>query len=755
MRIISKIARIRNLAVFHDFTWPNELPSFGRYNLIYGWNGTGKTTISRLFRCFESKEPPANGEVTFKINGKDVHNNDFKQSMLSVRVFNRDFISESVFPVGGGEVRPIFVIGKESVEKQREVEQLKKNLEETSDNFATKNIEKRRADDALDKHCVEQARLIKETLRSAGTNPYNNYDKRDYRSNAEEMLSNGEEGDHRLSESDREKYRVQINAKLESKIKEIDYRIPDLTTLFDDVSHLLMINVNSSTIQSLKDEPKLSNWIREGLNLHKSHDTKKCLFCENVLSDERLASLEAHFNVAYNQHIGVLNQRIDEVRDLKNVIDIVTQVFPKRTEFYDDLADDYDAAKKSAEEVLNIIIKSLKLLEQTLISKKERVFESYSLNSVAPVFNSGVIEHLNEIIRKHNEACETFADRATKARRSLEADYVVSYLDEFKKLKTDVFELEESIQKDSKEINRLNENIDELDRTIAQHRQPANELNEDLHKYLGHDELHFDVKDAGYTITRNGLPADKLSEGESTAIALLYFLKSLKDRRFELKNGVVVLDDPVSSLDANAMYLAFGFIREITKDAGQLFILTHNFTFFREIRRWFDHNKSQNQLYMIESAQKEGQRCSSIRQLDNLLEKYNSEYHYLFSKIYRAANENTENTSNSLENNYIFPNMARRLLEAFLAFRQPQDNTLWGKMENSNFDVAKKLRILRFVNTYSHDDVIGEPEHDPSILGETIPILNNLLELIEHEDEKHYNAMVSIIDQTDKKENEA
>ena len=50
---------------------------------------------------------------------------DFAQVTLPYRVFNRDFVTESVFPVGGGDVPPIFVLGKESVEKQKEVEQLK------------------------------------------------------------------------------------------------------------------------------------------------------------------------------------------------------------------------------------------------------------------------------------------------------------------------------------------------------------------------------------------------------------------------------------------------------------------------------------------------------------------------------------------------------------------------------------------------------------------------------------------------------
>ena len=98
------------------------------------------------------------------------------------------------------------------------------------------------------------------------------------------------------------------------------------------------------------------------------------------------------------------------------------------------------------------------------------------------------------------------------------------------------------------EVEKLEREIAQLEQEIVEHRRPAAELNEDLRKYLGHGDLQLEVRDTGYEITRRGEPAQSLSEGEVTAIALLYFLKSLDDRRFDEPNGVVVLDDPVSQL---------------------------------------------------------------------------------------------------------------------------------------------------------------------------------------------------------------
>ena len=286
-----------------------------------------------------------------------------------------------------------------------------------------------------------------------------------------------------------------------------------------------------------------------------------------------------------------------------------------------------------------------------------------------------------------------------------------------------------------------------------EHRRPADELNDDLERYLGHRELTIGVRDTGYAIMRGGSVAASLSDGERTALALLYFLKTLGDRRFDAERGVVVLDDPVSSLDANAMYLALGFIRDRTQTAGQLFILTHNFSFFRQVRSWFHHiprQKSPNmdrrpaRFYMLCEVASVESRRTTISRLDPLLEQYESEYHYLFSLVYREAQKAS---AGSLESSYYLPNVARRLLEAFLAFRLPHiAGDLWRKLESTKMEGASRTRVLRFVHTHSHSDLVGEPEHDPTILGEAQSVLVDLLELIELEDPEHYRAMVQVVD---------
>ena len=199
MTYINRISKLRDCGVFRDFEWLEELPEFGRYNLIYGWNGTGKTTLSRVFRDLEQRRQPTMGKVELRMDGSEVKGEQFSQSTLQIRVFNWDFIRDSVFPVGGGYVAPIFVFGKESVEKQKEAEELKEKQRTKEAELSEIRKKKEKAEKDLERHCIDRARVIKDTLRSTTSN-YNNYDKGDYKKAAENMMNENIDS-YRLSES--------------------------------------------------------------------------------------------------------------------------------------------------------------------------------------------------------------------------------------------------------------------------------------------------------------------------------------------------------------------------------------------------------------------------------------------------------------------------------------------------------------------------------------------------------------------------
>ena len=756
MTAISRISKIRHPGTLHNFDWPKDLVKFGRYNLIYGLNGSGKTTISKLFRVLETGKNPANCEAVFSINEneKDIHGIDFGQETFPVRVFNRDFVSDNVFPSKREDMSPILVLGKDSIQKQREVQVLKSNLQTVQIALQTAQSRESNAKNNLDKHCINHASTIKEMLRSSGVNFYNNYNKSNFRERTEKMIRDKDAASHRVNRKDHSTLMQKQRAMPKRKIPDITYRLPDVTKYVMEVFSLLKKTVISVSIQSLKENARLSSWIHQGLDLHKSQHTDQCLFCEQTLPGDRLAKLEAHFNTEYMQLLEALDSQTGKLQSELNSINAIR--LPDSAQFYEHLSINYEDARKELDKMLGIVSDFLNLLMRELTVKKERIFECYTLDIHIPEVDLDVLERIKRVVKQHNTECNDFNSQVIQAKEKLETDFIASNLIDFVLLKDTIEVSQKHVDQISGRIKQFQNRIVQLESEIIEHRKPAEELNVDIRKYLGHGELQLTVKDTGYETTRNNTSAEGLSEGETTAIALLYFLKSLQDRRFDLNKGVVVLDDPVSSLDANALYLAFGFIRERVRNAEQLFILTHNFTFFRQIKDWFYHiNKRHRKkgisqrparFYMLDWEFNGNQRSSTLRPLDPLLAQYGSEYHYLFSCIYQKAQSTS---ATKLKENYVLPNMARRLLEGFLAFRQPQmPGDLRQKLENVQLEESKKIRILRFLHTYSHSDSIRESEHDPSLLAETHSVLQDLLDLMEREDVKHYEAMVKLTVET-------
>lgn len=110
---IERISKVKNHRIFRGFIWPQEPLDFKEKNLFYGWNGTGKSLLSNLFRSIEKKTPVSEGEVEFVISGNKVDGAAFAtaQGLPQVRVFNKDFITDNVF-TSNGTVTPIFFWAK-------------------------------------------------------------------------------------------------------------------------------------------------------------------------------------------------------------------------------------------------------------------------------------------------------------------------------------------------------------------------------------------------------------------------------------------------------------------------------------------------------------------------------------------------------------------------------------------------------------------------------------------------------------------
>ena len=542
MSLIGRISRLRSYGVFRNFTWPSDLPEFGRYNLIYGWNGTGKTTLSRLLRDLQVGRTPTMGEAVLRIDGSDVPGESFPQSTLQLRVFNRDFIQENVFPVGGDDMPPILVLGAENVEKQREVERLRERRAKVQGKLKLARSAEQAANEEIDQFCINSAKHIKDTLRTSGQNPYNYYNKTSFRNDADELAGVSDNTTHRLADTERERLLARHEGASKPRVAELDYALPDFNAITDRLLELLTTTVVSAAIDALKGDPPLADWTRRGLRLHRDREAERCLFCDQPLAAHRLDALKAYFNTEYERLIQCIDQELNKLKTASEASEAIQM--PSAAALYDHLVPELQSCERRLREALVSVRGFLAAAVQTLEDKKRRAFEEVKLELKTPPVDRDVVEELNAVIRRHNEECDSFESQVEEARRRLARHMIAAKLEEFVRLRDAAARATADRQTEEQRVQGLDGEIAELEREIVEHRQPAEELNENLRTYLGHGELCLEIKETGYTITRGGVSARTVSEGETTAIALLYFLKSLHDRRFELARGVVVTRRP-------------------------------------------------------------------------------------------------------------------------------------------------------------------------------------------------------------------
>jgi wobble nucleotide-excising tRNase len=95
--MITKINKLKRFGIYQNYTW-GAIDDFKKKNLVYGWNYSGKTTLSKLFQVLEFKDKNrcfSGAEIEITVNDGTVKT--FNQDALNsfpyaVKVFNSEYI---------------------------------------------------------------------------------------------------------------------------------------------------------------------------------------------------------------------------------------------------------------------------------------------------------------------------------------------------------------------------------------------------------------------------------------------------------------------------------------------------------------------------------------------------------------------------------------------------------------------------------------------------------------------------------------
>lgn len=771
--MFEKISKLKKFGIFRDFSWDGDTPNFAKLNLVYGWNRSGKTTLSKVFVACEKKttefrEYPADSEFEIRVEGKSPINQiNCRDATYQIRVFNRDFVEDNVFfDPENPATNPIVYVGKRNIESSKELRELQEKASSLSENSTKAQevlVERKKAEDNFRKSVAREIKDIVGNLKVYDR--YRNYDKGKLK---ETIKNTGIENFSKLSDEKYQEKKSLIASEQPESLEPLSKynfnllyngkRLEKFSELSEELLALLKRQVVAETINRFKNDDELNTWTEHGFKLHISRKEKeKCLFCQNELSVGFLESLSKHFSNDYEKLQDDTASFIHELTNLKK-----DQILEGNPKFSGDLQSKY----KDKAEDLNAVLRKLNSWIEKATAKLEEKRKS-PLSTVEPPqppedfsdLCNKAIEGLNSVIKDHNSKAENHERNVKDAKKKLESHIIAVAIKEqdYSKIKSDLASSTVEAEKAQECFNTNQDKISELEKKTSDIGEAISKINQYLEEFFGRKEilLELDSSKKGYVIKRDGSMAHNLSEGEKNAIAFCYFIVKTREKGFNINEGVIVIDDPVSSFDSNFIHHCYSLVKNNFENAKQLIVLTHNFEFFNLVKYWFQrknkkieiHNKKNEknkksipcEFFMIRNEVKNEERCAFIAPLDKTLREFNSEYHFLFSKLKKFVSEETDNYADS----YTIGNIARRFLEIYTNFKIPTTGDLKSKLDqldSPNIGQIKKEKLYRLIQESSHGlDPTSTIEHkDKSEIKDAIEIL---IQVVRDSDKKHFESL--------------
>lgn len=667
--MISSIT-MNGIATYNNITIPN----LKKVNFFFGLNGSGKSTIAKYLNSLISKDESFNQCTNIGFDGSQDH----------IMTFNEEFIEENF--KRNSELKGIFSLNQRNtaIDKQiRDKEEEKSLYERLIDKYIDKKekIEKYRTDRY--KKLIEESWNERKTfstfnkinLAHAGSRENHLRDIKQILSQSFDALpiEDIKEQYNLLYEKEIKFVNTQINVNLYNKIQENERK---LNQLLDEV----IIGKDDVPIADLIKKLDSRTWIQQGINLLEKTGNI-CPFCQQETINEDLIK---QFNELFDDNY---KKKITEIQDLY-------KSYREETSLLLSNLSSIQSEFNSNNIVSNLIIKlntlfssNYQIIEKKINSANEKkIIESIS--SEKDSFNSIYlkIKENNDVFNslesnKKNLINNIWLFMANNCRDILN-DYDKKII-KIKKIKNLATELEDGYKK---KIDSIKEDISILREQTIDTKEAINNINEIL-RNSGFTGFEIEEKEkvnniSRYYLKRNNIQNgdiifNTLSEGEKHFISFLYFYQLCLGTddldNNSNKNKIIVIDDPVSSLDSQSLFVVSTLIRELIKrkaekpnseksefanqKISQVFLFTHNFYFYKEVS--FSRRLICTDYWHYNVIK--------INNITQIKDGYNKTIEDDYSLLWNTLKESKKNI-NSSTNNIMISNTMRRILETYINF---------------------------------------------------------------------------------------
>jgi len=708
--VIIKISKLNKITRFSSIT-QEKIFKYGEKgqncNIIFGFNGSGKTTLSNIISFFANNSFISEDEKKEIYN--DIKNGDDSIVELSIQggskikypasdihskniyIFNSNFITTHVFNGTKGRLKKFSNIDAEI--KNKEIDTINEQIEALEE-------EKKKLGQENRKISEKHEEITKEKSKEFGKILTDKNKRLTIQDLSNVQLSNNtiEELEARLAllSADYELSKKQADLTIDlEELRQLNFNT--LTFNVEKIDEILTKNIQQLSKDALEKKIKeiqdlfsdeqhqqsVERWFKYGkdvLEKKSEHEKVSCPICNADISnnlDSLLKDYEGYFDESYESFILGLRTKIDEVLSIIILLDQYEKKVEKLNKFfikYEKLLDGFLFEKFDFSAIKNDFEKLKRMLEekndntQKVLNKPSSIYDNLlKLNKAITKFQNLKINILNTLDSKKLNT-HTIEGNI----RQTYNEIIISKLNNFNK--TGSLEKYKN-NKDRMLLIEKDENKglpffkNELRKELKKLKAESRSISKYLVK-MGIDHFDIDInegeEDENIIIKYKGSINDKrklkncLSDGEKTALAFAYFLSKFENEintPEKVKDSIVVIDDPISSLDENRLYSTAYLIWRNFEEVKQLIVLSHNFLFLKFFNSFY--RGKANCLFL------DG---TKIVDLPDELKNFETPYFYMLKTIIDFLDPTSQNVNYNEAKRYL-PNFIRRVLETFLSFK--------------------------------------------------------------------------------------
>lgn len=675
-----------------------------KINFFYGPNGSGKSTISNFLR------EPTNAQYR---DCEIVWEND---SSIDVVVYNREFRSKNLKE----NIAGVFTLGQATIEEIQALEKMKEQRIQKSDDYTTRdNTLKKKIQEENDYKASFRDSVWERILKPNEADFQEAFS--GFRNNKErfrdEVLRRYQASHSSTETKDNLFTRAKtLFAEKPEKCPIISFNLDSMIKLIDDIEtstiwSKVIVGNKDIPIGRLIDTLDNADWVNQGRK-HLREDGV-CPFCQQpTITAEFREQLEAFFSGEYEQDVNLIKDFINQyntyIGEAQRCINTL------RTSLGSYPASGIDEDKLDS--IIELLSGCFSKNKAEMLLKEKEPGRKISLTETSTIIKSiqKFVDDGNTAIAQHNK----MVDNYTAEKGILISDIWTFLMNEneglisgylsnigiFSKAKQGI---KNGIDLCKKQLDELDDKIVEAGKNITSVQPTVDEINRSLKSYgfTNFEIVPSPTQPNSYQIQRmdGTLATNTLSEGEETFISFLYFLQFAKgsvDVAKVSNRKILVLDDPICSLDSTVLYIVSSMVKSLIKDVRdgisdveQIFIFTHNVFFHKEASFVDGRTKILNDVnYWIISKDNN---VSSIRSFDKN-NPIKTSYELLWQELKTNTNASLVTTQNIM----------RRIIENYFSIlgRDVDEHII------NSFDTTEDKMICRSLISWINDGSHSIPD---------------------------------------------